>query len=251
VPGTRSQERTIDCRGPIRTEYTIFEHTVSQRTCSLRRVSLIFSMMGAMKVCWCWCSSFCTLRATDLRITGTDKGKLRVARVLRYDSFLESRIVVPELRRVYPQNLMRLRLLVSVLVVLLSGADSGAALICTAFCASSAPVGSAGFHHHQMEPNPGTTNASPHPHHHGVSCAECPPKSSNSLNSNSDCNNLAGIQALTENSFSLNTPSAVAQGLATSTTDDPALSRSRSQSVVFGTSPPIKSSNPSSLPLRI
>ena len=150
----------------------------------------------------------------------------------------------------YPQNLMRLRLLVSVLVVLLSGADSSAALICTAFCASSAPVGSAGLHHHQMDSKPGTTNASQHEHHHGVPCAECP-KSGNSLNQNSDCSNLAGIQALTESSFSLNTPNGVAQVLAISAAAGQVLPSYRSQSVVFGTSPPIKSSNPSSLPLRI
>src|SRR5260370_10262289 len=138
---------------------------------------------------------------------------------------------------------MRLRLLISVLVVLLSGADSGAALICTAFCASSAPVGSAGFHHHQMDSKPGTTNASQHAHHHGVPCAECPPKSDNSLNPNSDCSNLARIQALTESMFSLNTPSAAAQVLAISTADGPTLPSYRSNSVVFGTSPPIKTSN--------
>jgi hypothetical protein len=170
--------------------------------------------------------------------------------VLRHDSFLQSRIVVPELRRVYPQNLMRLRLLVSVLVVLLSGADSSAALICTAFCASSAPEGSAGLHHHQMDSKPSTTNASQHAHHHGVPCAECP-KSGNSLNQKSDCSNLAGIQALTESSFSLDTPNAVAQVLAMSAADDSALPSYRSQSLVFGTSPPSESSNPTSLPLRI
>jgi len=152
---------------------------------------------------------------------------------------------------VYPQNLMRLRLLISVLVLLLSGADSAAALICNEFCASSAPVGSAGLHHHQRDSKSVTSNASPHAHHHGVPCAECPPKSGHSLNRNFDCSNLAGIQALTESSFSLNTPSAGVQVLAIDAANGPTLPVCHSQSVSFGTSPPIKSSNPSSAPLRI
>jgi hypothetical protein len=181
----------------------------------------------------------------------TDTGRVRFARVLRlHDSFLRPRIVVPELRRVYPQNSMRLRLLVSVLVVLLSGADSSAALICTAFCASSAPAGSARLHHHQMDSKPSATNARQHAHHQGVLCAECP-KSGNSLNQQSDCSNLSRIQALTESSFSRDTPSAVAQVLAVSTAHSPALPSYRSHFVVFGSSPPTKSSHPSSLPLRI
>ena len=151
----------------------------------------------------------------------------------------------------YPQNLMRLRLLVSVLVLLLSGADSGATLLCTVFCASSTPVRSAGLHHHQMDSKAGTANASQYAHHHGVPCAECPATSSNSLNLNAHCSNLTEIQALTENSFSPNTPNAVVQVVAVSVAHGAALFSNRSQSVVFGTSPPTKSSNPSSLPLRI
>ena len=46
----------------------------------------------------------------------------------------------------YTQNFMRLKLVIAILVLALSGANSGAAAICAAYCMSSAAAGSAVVH---------------------------------------------------------------------------------------------------------
>lgn len=112
----------------------------------------------------------------------------------------------------YTQNLMRPKLVIAILVLALSGANSGAASICATYCMSSAAAGSAAVHHHQMESQPSPTSVSHqfHSHHHAANCAECPPDSANSLNGKADCASFAEIQALKEASFSFDAPRGVA-----------------------------------------
>jgi hypothetical protein len=122
-------------------------------------------------------------------------------------------VLVRSLLRAYAKNLMGTKLLSVVLVLILLGADSGAALICAAACMSSAPVAGALVHHHEMESQPTATHASQHTHHHGALCVECPPEAESSLNQRSDCTSLSEIQALREASFSLNAPTGVGRVL--------------------------------------
>src|SRR5712691_10097575 len=106
-------------------------------------------------------------------------------------------ILVQELSRVYAENVMRLKLPIAVLVLALSGANSSLASMCAAYCTASAGGAST---HHQMEsePNPATISHHINTHHHGADCAECPPKSGNSLKQKSDCAALVQVQALKE-----------------------------------------------------
>ena len=149
---------------------------------------------------------------------------------------------------------MRLKLLIAVLVLTLSGANAGVASMCAAYCMSSGSVGSAAVHHHQMDPQPSPTSISNHNHtrHHGANCAECPPTSGNSLSSKADCASLVQIQALKQGSFSMDTPSGVAQF---EVADTPAytlgLTRDSERSLVFDASRTIRSSSSPSVPLRI
>ena len=146
------------------------------------------------------------------------------------------------------------KLLTAILVLALSGANSGAAAMCAAYCMSSASVGSAVAHHHQMESQPGPASISRHIHdlHHSANCAECPPRSGNSLNQKADCTSLVQIQVLKEASFSLDAPSEVAQFDAP---DAPAyalgLACDGEHSLVLDASRTIRNSNPASVPLRI
>ena len=105
----------------------------------------------------------------------------------------------------YAQDLMGPKLLISVLVLTLSGTNSDLASMCAAYCMSSASV------HHHMESRPGPITTSHHIHHNGAECAECPPKSANSLNEKADCASFAEIQALKEASFSLDAARVVAR----------------------------------------
>lgn len=151
----------------------------------------------------------------------------------------------------YAQDLMRTRLLASVLMLLLSGADSGAAMICAASCMSSAPVPGPAVHHNEMESRPTATHASQHTHSHGAACTKCPPKG-NSLSQKHDCKSQSEIQALTEGFFSLNGPTGVAQVLASRPSEDLALASDRDQSFFVGGSATARSSGPPpSVPLRI
>src|SRR5258708_1075266 len=94
----------------------------------------------------------------------------------RRRAFCRWPIVVRGLLRGYSQNLMERKPLLWVWVVLLSGADPGAALICAASCISSAPVAGTVDAHHEMESQPTATHASQHAHHHGAPCVACPGK---------------------------------------------------------------------------
>ena len=150
---------------------------------------------------------------------------------------------------------MRARLLVFVLVLVLSGADSGAALMCTACCLSSASVGTPVVHHHQMEPQADSAASMSHEshiRHHGAKCAECPPKLGNSVNQKADCASLVQIQALKEGSFSLDAPIGVAQfDVADTPAEALALAGGGERSIPFDASHTIRNSNPASVPLRI
>src|SRR5712664_4029653 len=128
-------------------------------------------------------------------------------------------VLVQELSCVYAQNLMGPKLLIAVLVLTLSGANSDLASMCGAYCMSSASV----HHYTESKPGPITISHHMHAHHKGAECAECPPKSGISLNQKSDCASLVQIEALKEGSFSLGTPSGVAQDLAETPTDGRAL----------------------------
>src|ERR1700738_4508279 len=83
---------------------------------------------------------------------------------------------------VYAQELMGPKLLIAILVLALSGANSDLASMCAAYCMSSASL------HHHMESQQGSTSASHHFHsyHNAANCAECPPDSANSLNEKDD-----------------------------------------------------------------
>jgi hypothetical protein len=156
------------------------------------------------------------------------------------------RIVVRGLLRVYSQNLMDTKLLVWVLVLLLSGADPGAVLICSASCISSAPVAG------EMESQPTATHTSQHAHHHRAPCVECPAKAGSSLNQKSDCDSRSEIQALKESAFSFDAPIGAAHVLFKRTpADSLALGSDCQQSFRFGDSLTGRSSSPPLLPLRI
>jgi hypothetical protein len=170
----------------------------------------------------------------------------------RRRAFCRRRIVVRGLWRVYSQNLMDTKLLVWVVVLLLSGADSGAVLICAASCMWCAPVAGTVVHHHEMESLPTATHASQHAHHRGAPCLECPAKAGNSLKQKSDCDRQSEIQALKESAFSLDAPIRAARVLFKQTpADSLALGSDCQQSFLFGDSLTGRSSGPPLLPLRI
>ena len=161
-----------------------------------------------------------------------------------------------QLTRVYAQRVMRVRLLISVLVLALSGANSGATAICAAFCGSFASARSAVVHHHRMESNsqlsPTSVSRHIHARHQGAPCAECPPASHYGLIQNADCTNLVQIQALKESSFSLEAPHSVTQiDFVDAPNADLSLAANHERPLVFDTSQALRRSNPSSVPLRI
>jgi len=149
---------------------------------------------------------------------------------------------------------MRPKLVIAILVLALSGANSAAGSMCAAYCMSSSSVESAAVHHHQMESQPGPTSISHHvhAHHQGAECAECPPKSGNSQSQKADCASLVQIHALKEGSFSLDAPSGVAHF---GVVDMPAytfgLTSDGEASLIFDSSRTIRSSSSPSVPLRI
>jgi hypothetical protein len=151
---------------------------------------------------------------------------------------------------VYSQNLMGTKLLISVLALVLSGADPGAAvLICAASCISSAPVTI--VHHHEME-SPTATHTTQHAHHHGALCVECPGKTDNRLKQKSACDSLSEIQALKESAFSLDAPVAAAHVLfQRAPADSLAIGSDCQQPFLFEDSLSDRSSGPPVLPLRI
>jgi hypothetical protein len=151
---------------------------------------------------------------------------------------------------------MRPKLVIAILVLALSGANSGAASICAVYCMSSAAAGSAAGHHHQMEsqPAPASISHHVHAHHQGAECAECPSKSKsrNSLNQKADCASMVQVQALKEGSFSLDAPSGAAQfDIARTPAYTLGLASDGKRSLVFDASRTIRSSSSASVPLRI
>lgn len=171
--------------------------------------------------------------------------------VLHY--FKIFREFVGQSSHVYAQGLMRTRLLALVLVLLLSGTNSGATALCAAYCISS--VGSAALHHHHMESNsqlsPTSVSRHIHSRHRGTPCAECPPASQYGLTQKADCASLVQIQALKQNSFSLNGPNKISQLDVAHAPDSLPLVGDRERSLVFDTSQAVRSLNPASVPLRI
>ena len=162
------------------------------------------------------------------------------------------RCVVRGLLRVYSQNLMGTKLWISALVLLLSGADPGAVLMCAVSCISSAPVASTVVHHHEKESRPIATHTSQRAHHHGAPCVECPGRRGNRLKQKSDCDSRSEILALKESAFSLDAPLGAAHVRFKSTpADSLALGSDCQQSVLFGDSLAGRSSGPPLLPLRI
>jgi hypothetical protein len=138
---------------------------------------------------------------------------------------------------------MESKLLIAVVALTLSGTNSDFASMCAAYCMSSASV------HHHMESRPGPVTIS---HHNGAECAECPPRSANSLNQKADCTSLVQIEALKEGSFSLEAPSKVAQfNVAGTSVGGPSLASDRERSLVICASDAIRNSNPASVSLRI
>jgi hypothetical protein len=149
---------------------------------------------------------------------------------------------------------MRLGLLIAVLVLALSGANSDLASMCAAYCMSSSSVGSAAIHHHQMDSQPGPASASHHIHSHdkGAECTECPPTSGDSVKQKADCASLAQMQALKAGSFNLVAPSGLIQFDATQTpVRAVGLIWGAERSLVFDASCTIRSIPSPSLPLRI
>jgi hypothetical protein len=138
------------------------------------------------------------------------------------------------------------KLLIAVVALTLSGTNSDFASMCAAYCMSSASV------HHHMDSRPGPVTISHHIHHNGAECAECPPRSANSLNQKADCTSLVQIEALKEGSFSLEAPSKVAPfNVAGTSVGGPSLASDRGPSLVICTSHAIRNSNPASVRLRI
>jgi hypothetical protein len=149
---------------------------------------------------------------------------------------------------------MRPKLLTAVLVLALSGTNSGLASMCAVYCMSSASVGGAAVHHHQMESQPSPTIISHHmhAHHKDADCVECPPKSGNSLNQKSDCARLVQVQALKEGFFSFEESSRAAHiDVPNTPTDALALAGGGERSIPFSAPHTIRNSNPASVPLRI
>jgi hypothetical protein len=155
---------------------------------------------------------------------------------------------------VYSQSFMRSRLLVSLLVLLLSGANAAATSVCAAYCASSAPAETAVAHHHHMESQASPMRISHHIHtsHQGLRCAECPPTPGDSLSQRSDCTSLIEIRAIKEGSFSLDVPTGVARiGALTLPLNELVLACDGERSLLRNASCAITNPSPASPPLRI
>jgi hypothetical protein len=149
---------------------------------------------------------------------------------------------------------MRLKLLIAVLALTLSGANAGVASMCAAYCMSTGSVGSAAVHHRQMDSQPSPTGISHHNHtrHHDADCAECPPTSGNNLSPKADCSSLVQIQALKEGSFSFDAPGGAAHvAVADTPADALGLAGSGERSLLFDASQTIRSFNTPPVPLRI
>lgn len=146
---------------------------------------------------------------------------------------------------------MGIRILVAVLVVTLSGANSALASMCAAYCMSSATAGTAAAHSHQTDSQQNPAGVSHHVHQ-GLECVECPPKSGNRLNQKADCASLVQIQTLKQGSFNLDVPRGVAQFDAADTPVHAVrLPGNGERPLAFDASRTSRSFPSSSLPLRI
>jgi len=107
-------------------------------------------------------------------------------------------VLVSAVRGVYPQTEMRLKLLISLLVITLWGANTVAMAMCASYCASSKSAKTVAAHHHHNGTQANNQNS--HVHGHGMRCPECPSTSGMSLNSS--CGKLVQDQAIKESSAS-------------------------------------------------
>jgi hypothetical protein len=146
------------------------------------------------------------------------------------------------------------KFVVALLVVALSGANSGLASICAAYCMSSPSAASAAVHSHQTKSQAGSasTGQNIRGHHSGAECPECPPNSGKSLNQKADCASLIQIQTLKQDSFNLNVPNAIAHfDAADMPVHAVGLPGNGERSLDFDASRSIRSFPSSSPPLRI
>ena len=101
-------------------------------------------------------------------------------------------------RAVYPRVEMRLKFLISLLVVTLSGANGITATMCASYCASSKSPETEAVHHHNNVTPPKIQKS--HVHGHGGRCPACP--STSGVSQNSDCGKFVQYQAIKEGSAS-------------------------------------------------
>src|SRR6516162_8788136 len=158
-----------------------------------------------------------------------------------------SSVVASALRGVYPQTEMRLKLLISFLVLSLSGANTVATAMCASYCASSKSAKTESAHHHHDGAQPSNKNS--HVHGHGMRCPECP--STSRLNLNSGCGKLVQDQAIKEGSASQDKSTGGAPSyVATLSPDPPQPIYNPQGQLRVDTSGSVRSSSPSA-PLRI
>jgi len=98
----------------------------------------------------------------------------------------------------YAQTEMRLKLLASLLVMAVSGANTVAAAMCASCCDSKSAQNGPAHNHHEMGSPP--SNEKSHIHLHGMHCRECPPDSG--LSKSSDCSSSLESHAIKEDSAS-------------------------------------------------
>jgi len=102
----------------------------------------------------------------------------------------------PDYAELYPQIEMRLKLLISLLILALSADNAVAIAMCPSYCASSKTKTEAADHYHHGTPN----HKNSHVHGNGMRCPECPSTSEMSLTSG--CGNSVRDQAIKEGSAS-------------------------------------------------
>lgn len=146
------------------------------------------------------------------------------------------------------------KLVVALLVVAMSGANSGLASLCAAYCMSSASAASAAAHPYQMESrqNPAGVGHHIHAHHQGTECPECPSKPGKSFNQKADCASSDQMETLKQDSFNLVAPHGLTLFDAADThVRAVGLTWDGKRSFVFDASRPMISLPSTSLPLRI
>jgi len=148
---------------------------------------------------------------------------------------------------VYPQIEMRQKVLISVLVMSLSGANALAGAMCASYCAYSKSAKTQAAHHHHDGMQPSNKNS--HVHGRGMRCPECPSTSGFSLNSG--CGKLVQDQAIKEGSASQDKSGGSAPSyVVTLSPDAPQPIDNPERQLRLDTSGSSRSSSPSA-PLRI